>query len=174
MFIDLPLRGPLSPLASALLAAAAVLAGARMVRAARRRARQRRYRRLLAALRAGDEVELDERPPRLRNRARVQRLLSRHIRAARIRSVPAPAVVRYRVTAYGLAAKPTVTRSSGEAAFDEAVLQVLPRARFEPAYVYGLPIQVWVEQPFTFIPPGRGAALAGAAGVHGPSPSVAT
>lgn len=152
MFIDLPLRGALSPLAWSLLAAAAVLAGAWMVRAAR--ARQRRYRRLLAALRADDEVEPDERPPRLRNRARVQRLLSRRIRAARIRSVPAPAVVRYRVTAFGLAAEPKVTRSSGEAAFDEAVLQVLTRARFEPAYVYGLPIQVWVEQPFTFIPPG--------------------
>lgn len=154
VIVDLPLSTTLSPVAWALLAAGALLAGAWTVRGVRRRARMRRYGAILAALRAGEELEPDERPPRLRNRARVERALGRYVRAAGIQSAPEPVVLRYVVTPDGRPAEPAVTSSSGNPAFDAAVLQALRRARFEPAYVYGLPVRVWVEQPFTVRPPG--------------------
>jgi TonB family protein len=138
----------------ALCAAVLALLG---LRAADRVAGERRRRAVReAALDADCEVPVEE-APRLKNAWRVEGVLSSRAHGARIAHVPEPTVLRYRITAQGRPADPTVIRSSGSEAFDAAVMRAIAHARFAPARVNGWPVAVWVEQPFTWNPPAGGA-----------------
>lgn len=129
-------------IAAGLAAAVAVVAlGPRLL--ARRRAAVTH-----AALDAKGAIT--EEYPRLRNGRRLTWILSHRAHRARLVRVPAPTVVRYRITERGHPREAMVLRSSGMPAFDQVVLDALRYARFAPARVNGRPVQVWVEQPFTF------------------------
>ena len=119
---------------------------------------ERRRRALLDAEGAEDEEDADcevpvEEGPRLMNQRRVERILDSRVWWARIRQVPGPVVLRYRITAQGRPVEPSVIRSSGSHAFDTTVMRALRHARFQPARVNGWPVAVWVEQPFAFRAP---------------------
>jgi TonB family protein len=91
-----------------------------------------------------------EQAPRLRNAWRVERVLAWRATAARVEAVPEPVVIRMRVTRWGRPAEILVARPSGNPDFDAVVARAARHARFAPARVYGRPVAVWVEVPFTF------------------------
>jgi TonB family protein len=73
------------------------------------------------------------------------------------------AVLRLRVRADGTPDPATVrlVRAVGDAELDSAVLALVPRMRFHPATVEGIPVRAWVRQPIRFEipeppPPPRG------------------
>ncbi|HEU4557426.1 MAG TPA: TonB family protein [Longimicrobium sp.] len=95
-----------------------------------------------------DRPALAERGPVLINHHDIMRMMSE---VARRHPGRGPVLTQYqtRILADGTPDSPTieVVRSSGNAALDAAVMQVLGRMRFRPATIDGTPVKSWVWMP---------------------------
>ncbi|HEX8905448.1 MAG TPA: TonB family protein [Longimicrobiaceae bacterium] len=109
-----------------------------------------RERRLVAELATAAREEA----PRLKNRARLGRELTRFARAW-ARAHPSTAseavvVVRMRVDREGAPHDISVDQGSGNVELDAEALRAAERMRFTPARVDGTPVWVWITIPITF------------------------
>ncbi len=101
---------------------------------------------------AVDEPSAEEQPPRLLNRAEMNREITRHYpRGLRRRRVGGTVVLRFVIRRDGTADPDRIrVESATDAAFVDAAAKVVPRMRFSPATVGGVPVAVWVRVPVTF------------------------
>lgn len=104
-----------------------------------------------------DTPQMVETQPMLVNRGEVARAVDRataqHTR--RLQSMPIRryvVTVKFRIQTDGTPdhASATVLHSSGDSRLDAASLDVVPRMRFRPATIEGMPVRVWVTVPITF------------------------
>lgn len=111
-----------------------------------------------------DRAVLRERLPQVLNGPRIARDLqrlgreSRHL-ASREHALEYRADVRFRVLPSGVLdpASIVVQVSSGDDELDRGVARIVSGLRFSPARVEGIPVPVWVEQPFFVVVPRRGS-----------------
>lgn len=93
-----------------------------------------------------------EEQPRLLNRVEMNREIARHYpRGLRRRRVGGTVVLRFAIRRDGTADPERIAvQSATNAAFVDAAAKVVPRMRFSPATLDGIPVTVWVTLPVTF------------------------
>ena len=89
--------------------------------------------------------------PEIRNRPEVQAALMREYPPIlRDSGIGGTVVVWFFITEEGIVQDKRVSRTSGQAQFDEAALKVAEVFRFTPALNRDQRVQVWIEVPITF------------------------